>query len=190
MTAKEFTREERYIVFKLKDATAAVSDQGLFELQLIGKAIDYHRVCQGKAPLEYVVVEKDWPEYELVWKMIEARMSGQEYALLLEPIATRLTEIERQRDDLASGMPDIFPAAHRLALELECLLLECKDTAAVSKWWDSAHEALGQWREFCHEDKAEAAGRNPFYEGRFDDETQEQAASRRASAIAKAKGGA
>lgn len=35
-------------------------------------------------------------------------------------------------------------AAHakRLALELECLLLSCNDTAAVSKWWNSAHEAL------------------------------------------------
>ena len=32
--------------------------------------------------------------------------------------------------------------AHRLALELECLLLSCKDTASVSAWWDSAHEAL------------------------------------------------
>ena len=51
-----------------------------------------------------------------------------------------------------AAMRDVFPAAHRLALELECLLLDTKDTAAVSKWWDSAHEALEQWREFCHED--------------------------------------
>jgi hypothetical protein len=35
---------------------------------------------------------------------------------------------------------------------LECLLLSSNDTAAVSKWWDSAHEALEQWREFCRED--------------------------------------
>ena len=51
-----------------------------------------------------------------------------------------------------AAMRDVFPAAHRLALELECLLLDTKDTAAVSKWWDSAHEALEQWREFCRED--------------------------------------
>ena len=43
---------------------------------------------------------------------------------------------------------DAFPQAHRLALELECLILSCKDTVAVSKWWDSANEALEQWREF------------------------------------------
>lgn len=42
--------------------------------------------------------------------------------------------------------PDFFPDACRLALELECLLLSCNDNAAVSKWWDSAHEALEQHR--------------------------------------------
>lgn len=42
---------------------------------------------------------------------------------------------------------DYFGYASRLALELECLLLETRDTAAVSKWWDSAHEALEQWRQ-------------------------------------------
>ena len=42
---------------------------------------------------------------------------------------------------------DFFTPGARLALELECLLLETRDTAAVSKWWDSAHEALEQWRQ-------------------------------------------
>ena len=36
--------------------------------------------------------------------------------------------------------------AKRLALDLECLLLSCNDTAAVSRWWDSAHEALANYR--------------------------------------------
>lgn len=35
--------------------------------------------------------------------------------------------------------------AKRLALDLECLLLSC-DTAAASKWWDSAHEALANYQ--------------------------------------------
>ena len=42
---------------------------------------------------------------------------------------------------------DYFADACRLALELECLLLDCKDTAVTAKWWDSAHEALEQHRE-------------------------------------------
>lgn len=48
---------------------------------------------------------------------------------------------------------DCFPQAHRLALELECLLMSCTDTAATAKWWESANEALEQWREFCADDQ-------------------------------------
>lgn len=36
--------------------------------------------------------------------------------------------------------------AKRLALSLECLLLSCKDIAAVSKWWDSSHVALTEYQ--------------------------------------------
>ena len=36
--------------------------------------------------------------------------------------------------------------AHHLALELECLLLDTKDNAIVSKWWDSGMEALNEYR--------------------------------------------
>ena len=42
---------------------------------------------------------------------------------------------------------DYFADACRLALELECLLLDCKDTAITAKWWESAHEALEQHRQ-------------------------------------------
>lgn len=74
-----------------------------------------------------------------------------------EPLETRITSILRgglgymlERDKLAKrveGLESVMPAAHRLALELECLLLDTNDTALVSKWWDSANEALEQWRE-------------------------------------------
>lgn len=37
--------------------------------------------------------------------------------------------------------------AHRLALELECLLLDTKDNASVSKWWDSGMEALSEYQQ-------------------------------------------
>lgn len=57
-----------------------------------------------------------------------------------------------QYDDMRASMLDTFSVAHRLALELECLLLSCTDTAATAKWWDSANEALDQWRDFCRED--------------------------------------
>lgn len=41
--------------------------------------------------------------------------------------------------------------AKRLAMELECLLLDCKDTAAVSKWWESANDALEEFRKVIEE---------------------------------------
>lgn len=40
------------------------------------------------------------------------------------------------------GWTDADADAARLAMELECLLLDTKDTAAVSRWWKSADEAL------------------------------------------------
>ena len=38
-------------------------------------------------------------------------------------------------------------SGHRLALELECLLLDCKDNVVVSKWMDSACDALQAWHD-------------------------------------------
>lgn len=58
-------------------------------------------------------------------------------------ITQHCAEAERQRRQSDA----LFSAGARLALELECLLLETRDTAAVSKWWDSAHEALEMWRD-------------------------------------------
>jgi hypothetical protein len=56
----------------------------------------------------------------------------------------KVTSLCRVQDAEAEAV--VAAHAKRLALELECLLLDCKDTAAVSKWWDSAHEALDQYR--------------------------------------------
>ena len=63
----------------------------------------------------------------------------------LQAARIRIEELERERDTA-------WAQAHRLALELECLIMDTKDNAVVSKWWDSAHEALEEWRKFCHED--------------------------------------
>lgn len=40
----------------------------------------------------------------------------------------------------------IEAAGHRLALELECLLLDTKDLPTVSRWWDTGMEALVAWQ--------------------------------------------
>lgn len=71
--SNEFIREERYIVFK-------ISDLGNFlkadEIRRLAREYAEQRRLKGKKPLECVVVEKDWPEYEPTWKAIEARVNG------------------------------------------------------------------------------------------------------------------
>ena len=71
--------------------------------------------------------------------------------LALNTLCDAYEEVKKQRDELVHDMRDIFPVAHRLALELECLLMSCTDTAATAKWCDSANESLEQWREFCRD---------------------------------------
>lgn len=53
--------------------------------------------------------------------------------------AARIKELERERDTA-------WAQAHRLALELECLIMDTKDNAVVSKWWDSAFEAIEEYQ--------------------------------------------
>ena len=62
----EFKREWRYIVVKRKHITAEQEYQ-LMEL------INSFNLPDIKA----AVVESDWPEYEVVWNMIENRVTGQ-----------------------------------------------------------------------------------------------------------------
>lgn len=74
-------RENRYLVIKKRDVTAAI-DAGLIsfkhadDLNIIAAVINDNRERQGKGQLQCVVVESDWPEYETVWAMIETRVNG------------------------------------------------------------------------------------------------------------------
>lgn len=63
----DFKREWRYIVVKRKHITAEQ------EIQLI-KLINSFNIPE----LECAVIENDWPEYELVWKMIEDRVKNEQ----------------------------------------------------------------------------------------------------------------
>lgn len=51
-------------------------------------------------------------------------------------------------DQLQADLADITSLGQRLALELECLLLDTKDLPTVSKWWDPAIDAIFDWREY------------------------------------------
>jgi len=69
-------REYRYIVLKRKEVKAALTadERGLLN-SLCGKINDYW-VAEGKSPIECVVVESDWPEYEATWESIERRVDA------------------------------------------------------------------------------------------------------------------
>jgi len=75
--SNEFVREERYIVFKTSDLGNSLKGD---EIRRLAREYAEQRRLKGKNPLECVVVEKDWPEYEPTWKAIEARVSGAQSA--------------------------------------------------------------------------------------------------------------
>jgi hypothetical protein len=49
--------------------------------------------------------------------------------------------------DAARRIETLEASGHRLALELECLLLDCKDNVVVSRWMDTGCEALQAWQD-------------------------------------------
>lgn len=57
------------------------------------------------------------------------------------------THLQNEIESLMQTVADLQSKGHRLALELECLLNDIQDTAIVSKWFDSACEALEEWRK-------------------------------------------
>lgn len=71
----EFKREERYMVIKHKKLLEHA--QGDAEVAEEIKQCILREVPK-EAIVNCVVVEADWPEYERVWDMLEARMEGME----------------------------------------------------------------------------------------------------------------
>lgn len=67
-------REKRYTVIKDKDIAAYLTEKEKEQLDDICRKINRHRLMEGRALLECVVVEHDWPEYERTWDAIELRV--------------------------------------------------------------------------------------------------------------------
>jgi len=96
----EFTREDRYIVFKLSEVERYLTDADRAHLAMMKNEIDAGRDCANKPPFKGLIVESDWPEYEPTWKAIEARVTGAQpapsvlegYKLVpIEPTPTMIT---------------------------------------------------------------------------------------------------
>lgn len=69
-------REHRYIVIKLTDARMALNEAEKLALDTICKQVEHYRAFANKKPLDCVVVESDWPEFEPTWAAIEQRVDG------------------------------------------------------------------------------------------------------------------
>ena len=81
---KKFRRENRYIVIKRSDLAECQPDSvKRFEIML--KHLGLPRRC-------YVVVESDWPEYDIVWGMIENRVNNEYYGKCEELAANIIFE--------------------------------------------------------------------------------------------------
>jgi hypothetical protein len=75
------------------------------------------------------------------------------YGLVHEPNYSVFTEADclaafnAGQESLRQQLDTAWAQAHRLALELECLIMDTKDNAIVSKWWDSAFEAIEEYNK-------------------------------------------
>jgi hypothetical protein len=70
-------RENRYLVIKHRDAAKYLNSTELRLLYDFGNKVEDGRSRDGKPPVESVVVESDWPEYEQTWDAIAARVDSQ-----------------------------------------------------------------------------------------------------------------
>lgn len=86
----EFVREPRYVVFKIKDLEKYCGERTIQQVMGTGCFIAKGREKDGKPPFNAVVVEQDWPEFDTVWGMIEARMTGATYEMPPMPAGARL----------------------------------------------------------------------------------------------------
>lgn len=75
----KFKREDRYLVIKRNDIQLFLSEHKQKQLSDLASQVADGRHSDGRKPLECVVVESDWPEYQPVWQMIADRMMGKPY---------------------------------------------------------------------------------------------------------------
>ena len=98
----EFKREDRYIIIKRSDLKKVPVAYRSALVDPMFSLLSHlpHREC--------VVVEQDWPEYHLVWAMIEHRMAGKpvpDFNLWrrADELQNRLTATD-ERADLLEGL--------------------------------------------------------------------------------------
>jgi len=72
--ATDFKRTVRYVVFKLSDMDKYLTEYARSQIYKYGRELASARRFDCRPPLNAVVVEQDWPEFDVVWALIEARV--------------------------------------------------------------------------------------------------------------------
>ena len=121
MTKTEFQREERYVVFKVSDLGNSLKGD---EIRRLAREYAEQRRLKGKEPLECVVVEKDWPEYEPTREAIEARVTGAQPAPSVP--------------DVWLPVPEKHPTFDPVDLQLSdgSVLCGCVPQSDGDYWWE------------------------------------------------------
>ena len=125
----KFKKEQRYFVLKIKDIEKYLDKTLLDKFMTTVNTIEAGREHDNKEPLQCVVVQSDWPEYEHVWKDIEDRMnekpSQRDTAIKL---LTKCSSMLFMNDDdpvLENAIDDFLNECGDTDCELNCE--ECKN---------------------------------------------------------------
>lgn len=169
----EFIREARYTVLKSADVMQCLTVSELIELRRIQAKVEEHRAEIGKPPLECVVVEADWPEYEPTWKAIEARVTGaqnvpNEQSEFVRKAWSRFSnELHRSPDAPYPGMSEAFEQHFSQSFTDRDWRAESATWAAA---WKAAkrHEAQAQPAPSVPDEFARDAKRYRYLRGRDD----------------------
>lgn len=74
--SKEFTRESRYVVFKVEDASKALNVEELRTLNLLHAKVGLTRAIAGLPDRNYVVVSSSNADlYEATWRAIQLQFA-------------------------------------------------------------------------------------------------------------------
>lgn len=68
------TLEPRYLILKVQDVRAALSEKEIVALAAMADKVALARDERGAGPLQAVVVEADWPEYRQTCAALELRI--------------------------------------------------------------------------------------------------------------------
>ena len=172
---KQFKREQRYFVVKVKDAKEYLDAHQLEKLAEIADTISEGREKDGIPAVECVVVESDWPEYESTWRAIEDRVTGAQPAPIEQDTSVRKAwarfsnELHRSPDAPYPGMADAFERHFSQSFNDREWRSESGTWAAA---WKAAkrHEAQAQPTPSAPEDVMRDAERYRYLRAR-DEET-------------------